>query len=478
MKKQILYYSCAAVASLVLAGCDGDYDDWAAPQGYEQEDAAAAYGVTATAGDGANIKIPTAEDEVNLVALATTNPEVVGFTVRKLTVDGTEVSSKVTNGNVVVSAAELSALVQNANFSRAHKTYDLDVVLAYGANLTNGDAVAFDANIAAQLTTQETPDVDANGYFLLGDFEENGWDATNPVWMTDNGDGTYSARVTTKSDGSNWYKFYQGSHFVSGDWDAINEGQMGCAVNGDDSQQGLIVWTGDAESADGVQTPVITGLGVYDITIDVVNYTYAAIPHADYLYYKGDANGWGETPCPLSKWNDNFVGFYYVKAVDNSNTWGFKFTTDVDAWDPQYCQGATAGTIVLCQNGESGDNINLGQADGFYEILVNTTDLTVRLVAIETISLVGSAVNGDSYWGTDYDLTFNLETQAWEGTYDMTAGDYKFRANHAWDISWGGTEGALTADNGGNLNIAAAGNYTFSFLPKANGLGEVSITKN
>jgi hypothetical protein len=469
MKKQMLY-SCAALASLVLAGCDGDYDDWAAPQGYEQEEAAAAYGVTATAGVDANIQMPTPDDEVYLVALTSTSTDVTGFTVRSLTVNGTEVSSKVTNGNVVVSAAELSALVQNANFSRAHKTYDLAVELAYGANLTNGDAVAFSAKTAATLTTQETPAEDAAGYFLLGDFEENGWDATNPVWMTNNGDGTYTATVTTKGDGSNWYKFYEGSHFVSGDWDAINQGQMGCAENGDDSQKGLIVWTGDTEYADGVQTPVITGIGTYEITIDVVNFTYTVAPHYESMYYAGDANSWSFSP--LTLWGENFVGYYYVKAVDNSSTWGFKFTTD-PSWDnPQYGQGDAVGTIAL-----GGGNIDLGQADGFYEIVVNTTDLTVQLIPINVISLIGSAVNGDSSWGTDYDLTFNAETQAWEGTYDMTAGEYKFRANHEWTLSWGGFADALTADNGSNLSIEA-GNYTFSLQPQANGLGSVTITKN
>jgi hypothetical protein len=470
MKKHI-FYSCAVLVSLALASCDGDYDDWASPQGYEQEAAAAAYGVSVSAGSGANIQMPVSDDDVNLVSLSAQNSEVTGFTVRSLTVNGTEVASKVSNGNVVVSAAELSALVQNANFSRAHKTYDLAVALAYGANLANGDAVAFNATSTAKITTQATPAEDENGYFLLGDFEENGWDATNPIWMTNNGDGTYTATVTTKSDGSNWYKFYQGSHFISGDWDSINEGQMGCAENGDDSQKGLIVWNGDAENADGVQTPVITGQGKYEVTIDVINYTYSVAPHYESMYYAGDANGWSFSP--LTMWGDNFVGYYYVNAVDNSSTWGFKLTTDA-SWDnPQYGQGDTAGTIAL-----GGGNIDLGHADGFYEIVVNTADLTVQLNPIEVISLIGSAVAGDSTWGTDYDLTFNLDTKAWEGTFDMTAGEYKFRANHDWSLSWGGTEDALTADSGSNLSIAEAGNYTFSLQPNANGLGTVTITRN
>lgn len=40
MKKTLLY-SMAALASIALASCTGDYDDWASPQSYPQEDAAA-----------------------------------------------------------------------------------------------------------------------------------------------------------------------------------------------------------------------------------------------------------------------------------------------------------------------------------------------------------------------------------------------------------------------------------------------------
>lgn len=41
MKKTIIIFSLAAMAGLTLAGCNGDYDDWASPQSYRQENAAA-----------------------------------------------------------------------------------------------------------------------------------------------------------------------------------------------------------------------------------------------------------------------------------------------------------------------------------------------------------------------------------------------------------------------------------------------------
>ena len=44
MKKTLLY-SLAVLASVTLASCNGDYDDWANPQTNPQEASAAKYGI-------------------------------------------------------------------------------------------------------------------------------------------------------------------------------------------------------------------------------------------------------------------------------------------------------------------------------------------------------------------------------------------------------------------------------------------------
>ena len=65
--KKIFQYSFAALAGLVLASCNGDYEDWLKPQGYDQENPAAAYGVTATP---ASITMPVSDDDVTLFTFA------------------------------------------------------------------------------------------------------------------------------------------------------------------------------------------------------------------------------------------------------------------------------------------------------------------------------------------------------------------------------------------------------------------------
>lgn len=68
MKKNILY-SLAVMASLTLASCNGDYDDWASPQTNSPEEAAAKYGVTFSAGEEADVNMASTQYDsyVNLV---------------------------------------------------------------------------------------------------------------------------------------------------------------------------------------------------------------------------------------------------------------------------------------------------------------------------------------------------------------------------------------------------------------------------
>ena len=46
---------------------------------------------------------------------------------------------------------------------------------------------------------------------MLGQWQ--GWDPSNPTWMTEVEPGVYQALVTTTDAGDNWYKFYMGSGF-------------------------------------------------------------------------------------------------------------------------------------------------------------------------------------------------------------------------------------------------------------------------
>lgn len=429
------------MAGLALASCNGDYDDWAAPQTNEEAAAAAKYDAQAVAGSDASLSLPSDNDTVRLVNFSAGDPSVTGFSVRSLTVNGQQINSFITpDGQAAVMTSDLSTLIRESNKSRAHKTYDLEVAVEYAANLANGDAVDLGtAKVNTKLTTPATPAADPNGYYLLGQWQN--WDATNPTWMTDNGDGTYTATVTT-GDGDNWYKFYQGSHFVSGDWDSINQGAMGCAVNGDNSLFNYVVWPNDPEMGE-VQTAVISGAGTYEITLDINNYTYTVKRAEGRYYVVGTPNGWSD--------KDMSCMFYAHGGNIYSYTTSWTGAWDLKIWDAKGFGdwGKTFGGI----NGDGsetgslipgGDGAFQSPAAGYYTLTINMNDNSYKWEAVTpaaeytAVSLIGD-FNG---WGGDIDLTqLASAPHNWYGRVTIESdGGLKFRANHDWATSWGTTD--------------------------------------
>ena len=86
MKKKALYV--LTLAALTFVGCKGDYDDWAAPQGFEQEEARSV-SLTATAASPIDMAEVTTDSLVLFTPSVTMGEEdkVVGY---ELVLDGTQ----------------------------------------------------------------------------------------------------------------------------------------------------------------------------------------------------------------------------------------------------------------------------------------------------------------------------------------------------------------------------------------------------
>lgn len=438
MKKTLLY-SLAAMASLALASCAGDYDDWANPQANEQEASAAKYGVTFANGSEAEGSMADEDGIINLVTVNSTDANVSGFTLQDFKVNGVAVNGTIVGNSVQVSASELEKLVCEQNKSRASVARDLKVETQVSINLASGDAVSITTKgeTTGKFTPTATPQLDEKGYYMLGQVNGNEWDAKSPVWMNKISDGVYQLKVTTTAD-KNWFKFYAGSNFVSEDWDSINKGALGCKENGSEDTFGYILYDGDSWGK--LQTPVIAGAGTWIVTLDMNNLTYTV--GKPVLYMAGDANGWATNDYLAGEDGVHFTGFMYL----NQN--GFKFCTQKD-WDGTNYGGAFFG--------ESEDNIMMTQEAGFYQVDVDLSAKTYTLSPF-TIGIIGNAT--PKGWDGDTDMTYNPTERCWERkNVTLTDGEMKFRANHDWDcgINWGGTADALTI---GGPNIAvAAGTY-------------------
>ena len=465
MKKTFLY-SLAVLASVSLASCKGDYDDWAQPQNNPQEASAAKYGITFTAGPEAECNMPDEDGVINLVTVNSTDANVAGYTLKDLKVNGEAIEGDFKGNNIQVNAAELEKIVCKQNNSRASVAREINVESKVTINLESGDAIAINTigKTTAKLKPTPTPTIDENGYYMLGEVNGNGWTATSPVWMTQVSDGVYQLKVTTEKD-KNYFKFYEGSKWdESGNWNVINKGVLGCEKDGCDDASGTIYYTGDSWGTP--QTMVIAGAGTWIVTLDMNNLTYSV--DKPILYMKGDANGWNGYDYLAGDDGVHFTGFMYL----NQN--GFKFTTAPDwsgtGYGENFSTAPDAGNIVMTEPA------------GYYKVDVDLSENTYTLTPITSIGIIGSASpNG---WDSDVDMTYvpyNKDTKEVNGYWEvknitLSAGEIKFRANDDWALSWGGELDNLTTKNGGNITVEA-GTYDIKLYAWAEGFAKCVLTK-
>lgn len=441
MKKTFLY-SLAVLASVSLASCNGDYDDWAQPQNNPQEASAAKYGITFTAGPEAECNMPDEDGVINLVTVNSTDANVTGYTVKDLKVNGEAIKGEAVGNNIQVNATELEKILCSQSKTRASVEHEINVESKVSVNLASGDAVAINTvgTTTAKLKPTPTPAIDPNGYYMLGHLNgKDEWDNTDPVWMNKVSDGVYQAKVTTAKD-KNWFKFFEGSKFESGNWNVINTGALGCKENGCEDASGTIYYTGDSWGE--LQTIVIPGTGTWIVTLDMNNLTYSV--GKPVLYMAGDANGWDHSDYLSSDDGVHYTGYMYL----NQN--GFKFSTQPN-WD---------GTNYGVDFSTAGDAPDIKMTDpaGFYQVDVDLSAKTYTLSPF-SIGIIGNAT--PSGWGADTDMIYNPTERCWEiKNIELTVGECKFRANDDpnYKINWGGTPDNLVQD-GANIAINEAGTY-------------------
>lgn len=196
------------------------------------------------------------------------------------------------------------------------------------------------------------------------------------------------------------------------------------------------------------------------------------------LYVTGDHNGWNFDEASLIysiKSNDIYEGYIYM---DNGASWSkYKLSyqpnwdsADAIIGDPD--GSGTSGTLQIGNWG--GNNINVTQGPGYYRIIANLVNLTYSNTKTEW------AITGDFNGWSFADMTFDLPSETWSITTDMTAGGFKFIANHDWGIMLGDEEPDGNLDpgtNNNNIQIAENGNYTI-ILNLSKAPYTYTITKN
>lgn len=202
---------------------------------------------------------------------------------------------------------------------------------------------------------------------------------------------------------------------------------------------------------------------------------YLASPTYNYtdLYLVGNATaaGWdnlatNDNMYPLLKTSDNTV-YTYTGFFKGGTDIGFKVVQVKGSWDAQYGQGSSVGTLST-DGGSSDFKVS---ADGYYTFTMNTASLTYTFVeaaapttTYDAISIIGS-VRGD--WNEDIELTQStFDPHVWYimGV-ELNGGAFKFRANKAWDVSWGTNSEfyGVAAQGGADIPLSAQWTYNVYF---------------
>jgi putative lipoprotein len=339
--KKIFLYSLAVLASVILASCNGDYDDWAQPQHNPQEEAITIPGFTATPVVQSIDCSSVTTDSVSIFTLSEAAlPE--GFTLDNARLEiipqgEDNAIKKNVNASIEGKSAVADLAEVTASFYGKRPIAHSFVAHVYLNAVKNGDAVLIDAGKFNLEMTPKAPFIDS-GYYLVGDMTD--WKLSPDFKFTHSGanvyeDSKFTLVFTTKDDKQCWKIIPQGNVDTGNIWAVENDpkGVVGIENDGDDAMKGtLLTTTSKGEKAGAGK---IAKAGTYQMTINMMDYTYTIIQPTTYEHVGliGVGNDWVNdvdmTEVTPHNWFIETTipeGNFKIRANhkwDNSANWGY-----------------------------------------------------------------------------------------------------------------------------------------------------------
>ncbi len=483
MKKLSLYISIA-LAGLFMGSCSEDFKDWADPQTNPQEDAITIPGFTATAAQAIDFASVTT-DSVNTFSLSSAAlPE--GFTLAnarlELTPQGVENATKTTvntdlNGKGAV--ADLAPVVESAYGKRpTARTFDAQV---YVNAVKDGQAVLIDAGKINLVMTPKAPFIDTN-YYLVGQMTDWSLDTKFKFTHSDADvyeDPVFTIMFTTTDDNQYWKIIPQGNVDAGNIWAVENnpKGVVGVEKDGDDAMSGtLLTTTSKGEKANAGK---IAKAGTYQMTINMMDYTYSIKQIAPEYYLVGALQSWSDQnmSCLMTA-ETAMVQNFTTKWTGDANLkiW---LGSDFGKWDNAF--GSASGDGVSAAEGKlkaNGGAIVCPEKNAYYTFTADFSTMTYKWTKLANqnptefkyVSLIG--VGGKWNEGDDIDLKQVAPHNWYLAKQEIPAGGLKIRADHKWrdDGNWGFAEGQkyeskgtlITSGGSGNIPVPA-GTYNIYF---------------
>lgn len=483
MKKLSLYISIA-LAGLFMGSCSEDFKDWADPQTNPQEDAITIPGFTATAAQAIDFASVTT-DSVNTFSLSSAAlPE--GFTLAnarlELTPQGVENATKTTvntdlNGKGAV--ADLAPVVESAYGKRpTARTFDAQV---YVNAIKDGQAVLIDAGKIDLVMTPKAPFIDSN-YYIVGDMTDWKLDTKLKFAHSDADvyeDPVFTIMFTTTKDNQCWKIIPQGNVDAGNIWEVENapKGVVGVETDGDESMSGTLLTTNSKGNKAGAGK--LAKAGIYQMTINMMDYTYSIKQIAPEYYLVGALQSWSDQnmSCLMTA-ETAMVQNFTTKWTGDANLkiW---LGSDFGKWDNAF--GSASGDGASAAEGKlkaNGGAIVCPEKDAYYTFTADFSTMTYKWTKLANqnptefkyVSLIG--VGGKWNEGDDIDLKQVAPHNWYLAKQEIPAGGLKIRADHKWrdDGNWGFAEGqnyeskGTLITSGGSSNISVpAGTYNIYF---------------
>lgn len=451
------------MAALALAACSGNpYDDWADTQ---KSDPEAPKTVTMAVAPAAAIDFSTlTADSVQLFVptITVADQAVNTYNVVLNGIDGTSTQSVTAGENGMVATADLtSAYYALVGRRPVQRTITIDVT-----SYTNigGESVKEQGSTTATLTA-DAPEIEQN-YYITGNI--NGWNNSDTSFKVTNGGGDVyddpvftititKAQIDAAGVSSLEFKLTPESG-LGGDWSK-------CVSASADGTEGKLA---DSNAGGNIVMPLTDGAQKYILSFDLLNQTwsYEAITYDANIYEIGNESGWGSTQTLFGTQNDagKYTGIYYGYVYLNGE-YKFKPKPGNSDWsgDWEYLGG---GSFTA----SGSDNFPAPSTAGYYYVKVDLLTMTYSIVP-GTIGILGDGAGG---WDSDQDMTYNAADNCYEITYTFTDGSFKFRANDAWTINWGGEDLNNLTQNGANIPVTA-GRHTVKLYLNYDGTARCTI---
>ena len=460
---------------LSMVSCTEDYTDWANPQTNPEEEAV-------SFGDGSVTPVEVINladvkgDKVKVASIVapTSSKDAYKSSSFKINFDGQSFDIDA-DGNMA--KADLVNYI-TGKYGKRPIERDIDATL---------DAWQSNGSIAAKMATSETfqvkavpeaPFIDA-AYYLVGDLTDWGLDTKLKFAHSDAdvyADPVFTLMFTTTKDDQCWKIIPQGNVDKGNIWAVENapEGVVGIEVDGDKAMSGKLLTTNSEGNKAGAGK--IAKAGIYQMTINMMDYTYSIKQIAPEYYLVGKLQGWSEKPegktC-LMYAETPMVQSYTTQWNDDANLkiW---LGSDFGVWANAYGAKDDGDNSVEGKIAGSGA-IVCPEPGAFYTFKADFSTMTYKWTklenqnptAYEKVGLIG--VGGD--WDNDVDMT-EVTPHNWFIEKNIPEGSFKIRANHKWDdaANWGFAEGQEFSStgklitSGGSKDIKiAAGKYRIFF---------------